>query len=65
MWVAFCCESRHAAAFEEFADAISEFVFVVDHFVDDEGFADDGADAHARVEGASGVLEDDLHVSAE
>lgn len=33
--------------------------------MDEEGFGDDVADAHAWVEGAGGVLEDDLHLFSE
>ncbi|HRQ23987.1 MAG TPA: hypothetical protein PLF42_11230, partial [Anaerolineales bacterium] len=36
----------------------------VTHAVDDERFADDAADGHARVERGVGVLEDHLHVAA-
>jgi hypothetical protein len=32
--------------------------------MDGEGFGEDLADAHARVEGGVGVLEDDLHAAA-
>jgi len=57
--------ASEAAALEEFADLGAEMVFAFDEFVNDEGLADDGADAHAWVQGAAGVLEDDLHLTAE
>ena len=33
--------------------------------MDDQRFADDGADGHARIERGVRVLEDDLHVAAQ
>lgn len=48
--VAVGCESRHAAAFEEFFDLLAEFILVGDEVVDFEGLSDDGGDAHAGIE---------------
>jgi hypothetical protein len=50
--------------FEEVGDAVVEFG-AAGEAVDLDGFADDGGDAHAGVEGADGVLEDDLHLASE
>lgn len=55
----------HAAADEERFDALAELALVGDEVVDEQRLGEDGADAHARVEAACGILEDDLHVAAE
>src|SRR5690349_9292929 len=50
---------------EQADDALLELALVLRQLMNDQGLADDGADAHARIERGVGILEDDLDVAAE
>src|SRR5205807_2043413 len=51
--------------FEQFDDPVLELAPAFREVMDDQRFADDRADGHARVERSVGILEDDLHVAAQ
>src|SRR5262249_45938601 len=50
---------------EQIGDALLELAAGVGKPMNDQGLADDGADAHARVERGIGVLKDDLDVASQ
>ena len=54
----------HADGAEEFGDTPAAGI-ATDAFVDDEWLGDDVFDSQAGIEGAEGILKDDLHVAAE
>src|SRR6202166_329145 len=54
-----------ADGLEQIHDALFELLPGLGQFVNDHGFADDRADAHARIERRIGVLKDDLDIAAQ
>src|SRR6516164_7225441 len=54
-----------AYGFEQAHDALLELASALCQSVNDQGFADDGSDAHAWVERGIGILEDDLDVATQ